>query len=207
MAGETPYKPDWKQKLVAELSRDKKKTCILTVLLLLGVVVGMRMVFKANPADAQAKAHSTTAAPAAPAKASGTATMPPPAPELGRDARIEERIRLNNRKIDRDVFVPDVTAFPLAPVKPTKPALTGADKTNQKSTKEIVEELAETLVLQSTIISAQPTAIINGELLNLTQTIDGFTVTEISSGACDVTKDGVTVRLVMKRDKDERKKK
>ena len=164
----------------------------------------MRMVFKTNPDQVQAKAQGTVAAPTKVAK---TATQATPEVEVGSDARIEERIRRNDRRIDRDLFVPDVTAFPLAPVKPKTPVSTGVDKTNQKSTKEIVEELAGTLVLQSTIISADPTAIINGELLNRNETIQGFTVVTITAGACEVTKDGVTVRLVMKRDEDDKKNK
>jgi len=202
MAGKTPYKPDWKQKFVAELSRDKKKTCILAVLLLLGVVMGMRVVFKTHPAKAQAKA---ALAPAEAPKAFPARTAPAPAADG--DARIEERIRMNDRRIDRDLFVPDVQAFPLAPVKSKKPAPTGTARTNQKSTEEIVQELARELTLQSTIISAQPTAIINGELLNVKGTINGFVLKKITSGACEISKDGVTVRLVMERDPDERKKK
>jgi hypothetical protein len=202
MAGET-YKPDWKQKLVAELSRDKKKTCILATLMLLGVVVSMRLVFKTNPAAAQAKTHATAGAPA---KTPKTASKLPVVVGVGSDARIEERIRLNDRRIDRDIFVPDVMAFPPAP-KPKAPVATGTDKTGVKSKEEIVKELAEKLTLQSTIISATPTAIINGEFLNVQGTIDGFTVTEITSGSCDVVKDGVTVRLLMERDEEEEKKK
>jgi len=200
MAGETPYKPDWKTKLVAELSRDKRKTVILAVLLLLGVVVGMRLVFKTNPAAAQAKAHTGGAGPAPQVKSPTPSVATVTTSQLGNDARIQERIQANARRIDRDLFVPDAKAFPPEPVQPKKAKPDGAAKSTTKTPEQVVQELAAEFTLQSTIISAEPTAIIDGRILKLGDTISGFMVVGITKGTCDLLKDDVLVELVMERD-------
>ena len=57
---------------------------------------------------------------------------------------------------------------------------------------------AQALSLQSTMLGAAPTALINGSVLREGQWINGFRLKYITSNAVLVTKDGVDVELRMK---------
>jgi hypothetical protein len=50
-------------------------------------------------------------------------------------------------------------------------------------------------VLQSTIISDDPRAVINGQFVGAGELIEGFKVVEVTAKACVLVQDGVRVRL------------
>jgi hypothetical protein len=61
-----------------------------------------------------------------------------------------------------------------------------------------IQAKAKTLTLQSTMISAKPKAIINGQLVGLADTIQGFKVVEVTARSCTLVQDGVQIQLDMK---------
>jgi hypothetical protein len=52
-------------------------------------------------------------------------------------------------------------------------------------------------VLQSTFIGSTPTAVVNGRVLRVGESINGFKVVEITARACVVEQGEVKVRLEM----------
>jgi hypothetical protein len=66
--------------------------------------------------------------------------------------------------------------------------------------RQAVLKQAKEMVLQSTMTSANPSAVINGRVLRLGEWLNGFQVVEISPRACKVEKRGVRVTLEMKLD-------
>ncbi len=64
--------------------------------------------------------------------------------------------------------------------------------------KKIVLAQAQALTLQSTIVTANPTAMINDSVLRKGDWINGFQVVEITPRTCSLVKDEITVILGMK---------
>ena len=68
---------------------------------------------------------------------------------------------------------------------------------NLPEEEQIIRAQARSLTLQSTMLSENPVAIINGQVLRVGEWINGFEVTEITAHACKVSKTDVTVLLKM----------
>ena len=193
--------PDWSQRLVMELKREKKKAIVLAVLGLVGVVVVARMVMKES-APSQAVAAGAGSASVEPLESNESATEPSAESfRTNEQARVkrEKYIRNIDHSFTRDIFLPNSEYFPpeqepgvgmIAPV---------ATQDSTKAKANVVRAQARALVLQSTVISATPTAIINGSVLCSGGWISGFEVVEIASHSCLVEKDGVKVTLEMKK--------
>lgn len=186
---------DWKQKIIAEMNRDKKKTAVLSALVVIAGIVGARMLLtKSAP---QATVAAAAAVPAASAVFPPAAAFAAPSARSADEARIRAHMDQLGRTIRRDLFVPDIRHFPPAPARAKSGGPAKAADT-RRSTKEFIEGQAGKLTLQSTIVSANPIAIINGQVLRVRDVIDDFTVTKITSRNCVVERDGVAVTLHMK---------
>lgn len=190
------------------LLADKKKTALMGVLFVVVLAMGAKMIL---PEPQQAAAQVVTVAPAEAPAEQPVARMSQADPLQGQ--RRTEYLAKMDRKIDRDLFVADYDAFPLAsPVAPVASAdeaswadrirvkLEAADKEaalRQKRLTAQVKSEATALSLQSTMTGSHPNAIINGNVLCLGEKINGFTVSKIGPAQCELVKDGVEVTLLM----------
>lgn len=184
---------DWKQKIIAEMNRDKKKTAVLSALVVIAGISGARLLMTKSAPQATAAA----AVPAASAFSPPAAAFAAPFARSADEARIRAHMDQLGRTIRRDLFVPDIRHFPPAPARAKSGGPAKAADT-RRSTKEFIEGQAGKLTLQSTIVSANPIAIINGQVLRVRDVIEDFTVTKITSRNCVVERDGVAVTLHMK---------
>jgi hypothetical protein len=100
--------------------------------------------------------------------------------------------------IKRDIFAANPKYFPPV-VKPdvaSHAAPSGMDDINAE--RAAIQAKALELALQSTVVSANPTAIIEGQVLHVGDWVNGFRVVEIGSRQCTLEKSGVKVTIEMK---------
>ena len=199
MAERTGHIADLKQRLIAELKRDKKRTAVMGVLFIVAViVVGHRLIDSLSPSELRAAGEpGGTTAPAPnplPIATVVQRTERPNAPE--RSAYVTQL----DRTIRRDIFRPDPGLFPAAGTQRTTDVrvTTASARDDAAERERAVREAARSLALQSTILGNRPTAIINGEVAAVGSQIGGFCVVAIHRRSCDLEKDGVQIKLLMK---------
>jgi hypothetical protein len=187
---------DFRSRMMTELARDKKKSAVLAVLLMVALFVGVRMLKSKSTPETVEAAPSSIAADEPSLFISAASASDDSQSERERDLYI----RQIDHEITRDLFGFRPELY--QPVKQPEPAQKDAhspDKPPQvpvgKSLEEIVQSEASGFVLQSTIVSASPKAVINEQICGLGDVIDGFSVIEIMPGACLLEKEGVQVRL------------
>ena len=201
MAKTKTKQADWKQRLLCELRRDKKRAVVLALLLVVALIVVGRQLLKSAPPS------KVRAAAAAPAVADGPAAqyvepvgpVEPgrPAPDVSTPGPEEQ----TDWATHRDIFVPELDLFPprQEPTDAGKATVTSAPSAAHMAAKtQAIKAQAEALVLQSTVLCERPMAIINGKVLSIGDWISGFEVVSIRARACDVKKDDVEITLEMK---------
>lgn len=187
--------PDLWTRLSLELRRDKKKSAIMAVLVLVAAVLGGRLIVsqfgpaKASASSSAAVATAEVAAPSSDGASAGGA-------QHGMVAKRDEYIANIKPGITRDLFKFTPEAFALAkpqkaPAMAKKPTTRPVDKEKalkelRKQLKELAQSRARDLKLQSTIVGASPIAIINGKLVRVGRKIDGFTVVSVTSRKCEI---------------------
>jgi len=176
-----------------QLMAEKKKFGALVGLFALGLLLWGRLLITNVP-------RTATAVPTI----SKTAPTPMPdkfTPEASSDTAERQAVEIEIvEKLTRDPFEVNPALFPKLKSKEntshlTKSASDPADELQQHQQRIMTE--ARSLKLQSTILGAQPRAMINGSLIGPGQTIQGFEVTEIRPRTVKLVKDGVTVVLEM----------
>ena len=198
MAGSQPNQESVRNRVLAELRRDPKKTLILGVMLgLLAIIGGWELVRRLGPSQAEAAVSST---------AVGTPDRNPQTPEAAAQQAGPKADALagtglpapGSRKVDRDLFTPHPVYFPphqRAKIAP-KIVPTAADAATQREAlRRAVLAQAQSLTLQSTVVGSTPTAIVNGRVLRVGDWINGFCVVRISTHRCVVKKDQIEVIL------------
>jgi len=183
----------WKERFVAEIKRDKKKTIVLGTLLLVAVVVFGRLLLGGDsPAPAGAAVKPTgTAVVATPTG------IPPGNPTAsltsGRAKKSKRALVALDTRVTRDIFRPNPEYFPLHREKKH----TAVDDTGSEldAKAKRVHTQASVLNLQSVIGGQKGAAIINGRVLRVGQHFSGFKVVEIRASSCVVEKDDVKVEL------------
>ena len=200
--------PDWKQKLTAELKRDKKKAIVLSALVVVaGIVAGRMLVQQAPPSKAGAAVQNAAAQDSENDALDTRAMVIAKANADARSKANVERKRYLTRirhEFYRDIFQPNTNYFPPATndVK-TAGSVQVMDEQAEKERlrkieMQVIHAQAQALVLQSTILSSKPTAMVNDRVLRVGDWINGFKVVEIHSRSCVVEKKGVKIRLGMK---------
>jgi hypothetical protein len=186
-----------RRRVVFELRKDKRKTAVALGLALLVAVLGLKLVVS-GPRTSRA------------AEASDPVAVLPDETVIREAARMYSRpskasakaeyIQGIDRDIQRDIFRPKLEAFSLeGPVQATDTAVeTPEGQEVEEHRRRRVEGEAQALRLQSTVVSATSTAIINGKVLTEGETINGFRVVEIKPHACLIEKEGVRIRLRMR---------
>ena len=197
--------PTWKQKLAVELKRDTRKTFILGGLLVVaGIVAGRLIVKELTPAETYAGVSAAGGGPGPSHAGLGTSvTVPaPPGRPTAGGASPASYVQQLSHNITRNIFWPNPDFFPPEPVvEPAKKVVTKVTVDARKETEAAIKAVrtqAGTLALQSTVVSDEPTAIINGRVLRVGEWINGFKVVEITSHTCALEKKGVKVILAMK---------
>ena len=193
--------PKYKQlcaRFLAELKRDKKRAAVLGVAVIVAVFVFAKLLMGGStPARATGRSAGATAVQqsgqAAPAGTSLAAADDPgqPSPRSG---------FLAVRTISRDLFSPNDIYFPPEQTGTTEAQIAdGAASADAEAElhKKMVLAQAQSLSLQSTMISDSATVIINGRVLRVGEWINGFQVKEVAPMACTIEKEGVSVALKM----------
>jgi len=195
-----------KKRLIAEISRDKKKAVILGSLFAVAVFFVGKMLLKGSPEQVSAAHNPATMAPAVmpmlPGAGNATArTLSTKSPKT-KDSNGPVEVK----KITRDIFMPNPSLFPKIKKKKTtdvkgnvqvvETAQTKKDA-ELKQKKELIRKQGAELHLESMITGRVPIAIINGTVLGLDGAINGFRIVKIGSRACVLEKEGFTVTLTM----------
>lgn len=184
-----------KDRMLAEMRRDPKKASILGVLGAVLLIISVREVVRRSGSPAPARAFEATSLrkPAGEARAPGLAK--------GKDRQRERSLPIAKATVDRDIFTPNVAYFPVE--EKAKPASLVAsaqvvDPTAKAEAAKLrVQAQAKALSLQSTVVGAVPTAIINGRVLRVGDWVSDFQVVQISSRSCKLEKSGIRVMLEM----------
>jgi hypothetical protein len=198
--------PNWKQRLTAELKRDKKKAAILGVLVVVAGVVGGRMLIsRESPPKARASVKAEAVQAPRPAEPTAWPSLTAPPRAAAPQTRTERQRHLQQLQYDfhRDIFEPNLDFFVPADASAnrTSPeAVADQDEEAQQHEAEVqvIRAQAKALMLQSTMLGAVPTAMINDRVLRVGDWVNGFEVVQIGSGECVLEKNGVRVRLEMK---------
>jgi hypothetical protein len=181
---------DFKSRLLQELKRDKKRAAVLALLAVVGLIVVGRLVLK-QVGSAAAKDSPPPVAASDPSVAN-RGWQPG-----GRETRHDDYLTQIDTTIKRDIFAPPDQYFP--PVAaPKKEVAIVNGQTMEKAEKEIIEKDAAAMTVESTILSSIPKAIINGQLVQVGDTMNGFRIVEIASRRVTLERNGVTVTLEMK---------
>jgi hypothetical protein len=188
------------RKLVAELTRDKKKAAVLGVLVLVGVVFTVKaFVHGGGPAAASATPmagqESLTCSPKPLDDAAER--------EVKAKARRDQYIQQMDGSITRDIFLADLDLFPRKNPEPVKVASTPTTASApatvpEDQDRQAIQAEAQALVLQSTMVGASSIANINGKILRVGEWFSGFEIMEITSHSCLVRKKNVTAVLEIK---------
>jgi hypothetical protein len=186
----------FKKRLIAELKRDKKRTGILALLTVVAVVMGVRLLAKSG-GDVPPPA-SAAVAQASAEEGESQADAAAPAP------REQPLATLRGTRVTRDLFRVDPMLYPIqiitAQGSTTKPVADEAELRRQQEQARIsgIRSQAAGLLVDGTIVSGEPTAMINGQVCKLGSVIEGFRIEEITSRGCVVQKDGVRVSIEKK---------
>ena len=219
MAGTSTTPTDWKTRLKIELQRDKKRTAILAIMLIVGGVVGGRAIVGARPKKVAAAPATNTQLAAAGCEQSNTVLGP--AALAGRrrgnaNTRREAYLSGLDRVIVRDLFRPNQELYPAAGAvsygqvrnSGKQDELGGwfqqaerwvaRSKRTQRDREahaKVIKAQASALTLQSTMLGRTPSVLINGKVLQVGMWINGFQVRRISADVCVMWRDGVEVPL------------
>lgn len=172
-----------------QLMADRKKAGMLLGLCMFGLLLWGRLLWREVPRTATATPSALAASPASDSPAAG-------------GVAVEVRKTLEvafNTDLKRDLFALDEARYPRPePVKAViaeKSAPKPADDLEERQNK--VREQARGLKLQTTMLGATPRAMIQGSLLKVGESIQGFEIVEIRSRRVVVKKDGVRIELEM----------
>jgi len=177
------------QQLIRRITADKKKLSIMVGLLAVLMLLWGRLLLKEVPRTAVADPVMTTQV----ANNRGAARSS----QIDSLARLEVELPGN---LGRDLFALDVTAYTPVQKKPI------VEVSVEKSPREIsdeqlkasqVRQAATGLKLQTTMHGAQPLALINGELIQVGQTIRGFELIQVLPRQVVLRMNGIDIHLEM----------
>jgi hypothetical protein len=187
-----------KNRLVAEFARDKKKAIILGMLLLVAVFYVSKLLVKGSPEAATAASMQAPGASESSEAENASLDL-----LTGKPRTWNPKDR--SKGIARDIFLPNVSLFPLVVTKTVE--VKGPDviqETQEKRNAELlkrkraeIRQQGAALHLESTITGGRPIAIINGSVLGRDGVINGFRIIKVGSQTCVVEKDGVKLNLTM----------
>ena len=192
----------FKKRLLAEVARDKKKACILGLLLVAAIFFVGKVLFKSSPETAVAMQATPAATDQSPAGSSGAGN--PTLIKLNNRTPAVKISRKPVKAVTRDIFQPNPTIFPIVEAveldnQPSVVKGSQDDRTKViKAKNDKIRQQGALLKLEGVTIRPDPIAIINGAVLGRGGVINGFRVVRIEFQRCVVEKDGVELNLTMK---------
>jgi len=177
--------------ILNELKADRKKAIALSSVLAIGLLLWGRLLISDEvPRVATAKPDRPVAA--------STSSPPTPAPATtGRSDEAAVRLVVPEQP-PRDLFSFDPSPYKPTPENverqsPSKLPVTPADVS--LATEQVVQQ-ARALQVQSVVIhGASPQALINGRLVGVGETIEGFEIVSMQERSIVVRKQGILVRI------------
>ncbi len=182
----------FKQQLLA----DKRKLGVVTTLLLVGLLLWGRLLLKNVPRTAVAEPDKLAQQQPADGGAAVSAVAGALRPEV---------LIADYGPVERDLFVFDPVYYASASgssVDPGSSGKSGLDPTDEQK-QQMARELAVlaaagSLTLQATLLDEPNRALINGELIEEGQVIQGFELRNVEERKVTLVRDGVEVVLEMK---------
>lgn len=174
-----------------QATADKKKFGILVTMLAVGLLLWGRLILLEDVpkiATADPNAQVTGTSDPASSQASSPAAVLPPLPEVRVD--LSEDLPLNLFAFRHNRYKP----LPAEDSRGRASQLTGS--TDDERKRELVE-LARSLRLQSVIQGKSPAIVINGEVLRVGDSIEGFELVSFNERSAKLTREGLTFLLKM----------
>lgn len=173
------------QQIVHELKHDRKKLGIVVSLLAIGVLMWGRLLLKQVPKTASAVGDGAVASAAGSDDAwpdrQGQVVTLSPAPAL-----------------QRDLFLLDPNRYSrTAPVVEDNFVAKSPNLTSDDVVRMAVVSAAEKLRLQSVTLGEVPAAFINGKLIRVGGTIEGFRLLSCDERSAVLESRGIKIRLIM----------
>jgi hypothetical protein len=182
----------WINKTFSDLRADRKKLTLMCGLLAIGLLLWGRLLMRQVPrtavADPAAAVATAIGEEITPAIKPATTTGRPTVEVVLSDQTPRDPFSLDEQSFTRK-FKP--VEIPIQAKSDPKPVDVPPDW------KAIVEKEAVGLVLQSTMFSGQPRALISGELVSPGQTIKGFTLKSVAQREAVLEKHGIQIKLEM----------
>jgi len=189
------------RRLKAEIIRDKRKILVLAAALLVALFMALRLATNV-PSAVKGSAIAVPSARAVGVDEGPSPEGTAPGPGGSREAARIEHIRQLDRSLKRDLFAPSPKCFPplKRPASPARAVATtqpGADSAEAR--KDRIQAEAEQMTVMSTMVSSNPTAIVDGKILGIGSRHKGFEVVEINAREIVMVKEAVTVMLPLRR--------
>lgn len=196
--------------VIAEFAADKKKAAMLGVFTLVALVLGARLVLKSMGPSAAGAAVESSLPGSSASSESPTRGLAEGLTMAGPGAPGQENQRLTGWRSQRpkdgstmrDLFVTDLKPYVRIESEAVKKEPTTKPEQAMIDMVEVaraVRAQADGLVLQSTMIGLNSSAVINGRVLRVGDYIEGFKIVAVRPRSCDVKKKGIEVSLVMKK--------
>ncbi len=175
-----------------QLMADKKKTGVLLMVVLVGLLLWGRLLLK-DRVPKVASAQPNYAASVTPVDSNSSNTTSPDESE-----RAVVYVDLPDT-LDRDLFELDPRYKEQEDTSddPVEPQNSGQELTDNQSWRESIRKEASDLTLQSVFKGSRPGVMINGKVLNVGQKINGFTVIRILEREVIVRKRDMDFKLVL----------
>jgi hypothetical protein len=190
--------PAIKQRLRAALLRDPKKSSMMAGLAIIILIMVARMGSNGPPAATASFLRRSVAA---------TSDLQSPAPMAVSNNAVLEWLAQPHRQVERNLFAIKLDHYARAGShgesvdSPEEPEKSPTDATDQERERQILLEnlqsQAAKLKLQTTVMGSVATALVNGELVKVGDTVAGFKVVRIEARRVSVEQDGVVLEIEM----------
>lgn len=167
------------------LTAERKKIGVAMALLMLGLLLWGRLLLKDPPRTATADPAARAAAAASPAQIN-RAVGPRPVVVVHLPKAVE-----------RDLFALDETRFEKRANLPGPVAVAPKSTPQPADPNQQAQAAARGLTLQTTMLGDVPRAMINGQLLKVGESVQGFVLIQIQQRHVILQRDDVQVRLEM----------
>lgn len=177
----------WRQATADKTKFGLLVTCVLVGLLLWGRLILLEKVPRHATADPK-QADSPSAEAPDPAGGPVSTAVLSPLPEVRTDLGDELALNLFAFRHDRYRLLPQENSGDTG--------VTGTQISDDER-KQMLVEKAKDLRLQSVVQGATPLIVINGRVLRVGDSIDGFEIVSFTERSAKVTRDGLTFKLTM----------
>ncbi len=184
---------------IAELRHDRRKATVLAVLTVASfAALGNMLLGSSTPARATAEILPPANYDSALAQTPELDMFDDMLAAKEPQSRHQAYLKQAGHEIVRDLFEPNPEFFPPEQTpsesRPTVLAEESEHDAVQSHRRAILAD-AQALVLQSTVISSTPKAIVNGRLMAVGEKINGFEMVAVTPRKCKLSKKGVIVVL------------